>query len=267
MKSELPFLAGCECKGTTSFWNHQIFGEVFLPIDFRLSEACIKQTSKLALWASQSAIVVTNLQSCIEHFRPPFLWSCGCKVTTTFWNHQIFGEVFFWEPHPCVWHLLYIGVPRSHLRGNLLYIGVPRSHSRGYLLLYIAPYPLESEPSTKKLTSSPLVVKTCSPLKALQTPPKTRSFELRVQRYYNFPNPPNFRRSFFSRASSCVWHLLYIGVPRSHLRGHLLYIGVPRSNLRGHLLHIGVPRSHLRGHLLWDCWLLQQSLMCQPSNL
>ena len=29
VKSELLFLAGCECKGTTSFSNHQISGEVF----------------------------------------------------------------------------------------------------------------------------------------------------------------------------------------------------------------------------------------------
>ena len=127
VKSELLFLAGCECKGTTSFWNHQIFGEVFLPVDFCLLEAYIKQVSNQpgkqvsepALLAPRSAAVVTNLQSCIGHFRPPFLWSCGCKVTTTFWIHQIFGEVFFREPHPCVWHLLYVGVPRSHLRGHL----------------------------------------------------------------------------------------------------------------------------------------------------
>ena len=103
---------------------------------------------------------------------------------------------FFREPHSCVWHLLYIGVPRSH--------------SRGYLLLYIAPYPLGSETSTKKLTSSTLIVKTCSLLKALQTPPKTRSFELRVQRYYNFPNPPNFRRSFFFESLIPVSDTYYI---------------------------------------------------------
>ncbi len=78
-------------------------------------------------------------------------------------------------------HLLYIGVPRSLSRRHLLYIGVPRSHLRGHLL-YIVSYPLGPEVSTKKLTSSTLIVKTCSPLKALQTPPKTRSFELRVQR-------------------------------------------------------------------------------------
>ena len=79
-------------------------------------------------------------------------------------------------------HLLYIGVPRSLSRRHLLYIGVPRSNSQRHLLLYIVSYLLGPEISTKKLTSSTLVVKTCSPLKALQTPPKTRSFELRVQR-------------------------------------------------------------------------------------
>ena len=89
------FLRVVSAKVRQVFETTKYLEKFFLPIDFRLSEACIKQTSKLALWASQSAIVVTNLQSCIEHFRPPFLWSCGCKVTTTFWNHQIFGEVFF----------------------------------------------------------------------------------------------------------------------------------------------------------------------------
>lgn len=32
-----------------------------------------------------------------------------------------------------------------------------------------------------------------------QTLPKPRSFELRVQRYYNFPNPPNVWQTFFQR--------------------------------------------------------------------
>ena len=31
-----------------------------------------------------------------------------------------------------------------------------------------------------------------------QTLPKPRSFELRVQRYYNFSNPPNVWQTFFS---------------------------------------------------------------------
>ena len=45
-----------------------------------------------------------------------------------------------------------------------------------------------------------------------------------MQSYDNFLNPPNFRRSFFREPHPCVWYLLYIGVPRSHLREHLLYI-------------------------------------------
>ena len=102
------FLAGCECKGTTSFSNYQMFGEVFFrrsisvcrkPVLKRsllkASDQSRERASKSALQALRSAIVVTNLQSCIGHFRPPFLWSCECKGTTTFWIHQIFGEVFF----------------------------------------------------------------------------------------------------------------------------------------------------------------------------
>ena len=58
-----------------------------------------------------------------------------------------------------------------------------------------------------------------------RTLPTTLSLELRMQRYDNFLNPPNFRRSFFFREPHpCVWHLLYIGVLQSHLRRHLLYI-------------------------------------------
>ena len=125
----------------------------------------------------------------------PFFGVADAKLRQLFESTKFSEKFFFREPHPCVWHLLYIGVPRSHLRRHLLYIGVPRSLSRRHLLyigvprshlrghlLYIVSYPLGPETSTKKLTSSSLIVKTCSPLKALQTPPKTRSFELRVQR-------------------------------------------------------------------------------------
>ena len=113
------FLRVVSAKVRQVFETTKCLEKFFSPIDFCLPKARIKQASnqlskqasKSALRASRSAVVVTNLQSCIGHFRPPFLWSCGCKGTTTFWNHQIFGEVFFREPHLCVWHLLYIGVP------------------------------------------------------------------------------------------------------------------------------------------------------------
>ena len=123
------FLRVVSAKVRQVFETTKYLEKFFLPIDFCLLKARIKQASnqpgkqasKLALLASRSAVVVTNPQSCIGHFRPPFLWSCGCKVTTTFWIHQIFGEVFFREPHPCVWHLLYIGVPRSNSQRHLTY--------------------------------------------------------------------------------------------------------------------------------------------------
>lgn len=56
-------------------------------------------------------------RNCVRHLWPvgspsslghPSLLSCECKGTTTFWIHQIFGEVFFREPRSCVLHLLYI---------------------------------------------------------------------------------------------------------------------------------------------------------------
>ena len=100
----------------------------------------------------------------------PSLLSCECKGTTTFRIHQIFGEVFFFrEPHSGVLHLLY-------------YIGAPKS---------------QWHPLHNKSPSISLSIKTCSPLKDLQTPPKTRSFELRVQRYNDFLKPPNFQQTFF----------------------------------------------------------------------
>lgn len=56
-----------------------------------------------------------------------------------------------------------------------------------------------------------------------RTLPTTLSLELRMQRYNNFLNPPNFRRSFFFESLvPFVWYLLE--VLGSHLRGHLLYI-------------------------------------------
>ena len=96
----------------------------------------------------------------------PFFGVANAKVQQLFESTK-FSEKFFFE-----------SIVRA---SSTYYIGVPRSHSRGYPL-YIVPYPLRPETSTKRLTNSSLIVKTCSPLKDLQTPPKTRSFELRVQR-------------------------------------------------------------------------------------
>ena len=53
------------------------------------------------------------------------------------------------------------------------------------------------KPQQKRLPNNAPSIKTCSPLKDLQTPPKTRSFELRVQRYNDFLKPPNFQQTFF----------------------------------------------------------------------
>ena len=102
------FLRVVSAKVRQVFETTKCLEKFFSPIDFCLLKARIKQASnqlskqasKLALLASRSAVIVTNLQSCIGHFRPPFLWSCGCKGTTTFWNHQIFGEVFFSRASP-----------------------------------------------------------------------------------------------------------------------------------------------------------------------
>ena len=103
----------------------------FLPIDFCLLKARVKQASnqsgeqasKLALPAPRSAVVVTNLQSCIEHFRPPFLWSCGCKGTTTFWIHQIFGEVFFSRASSlCLVPIIYRSTYIASARTSIIYI-------------------------------------------------------------------------------------------------------------------------------------------------
>ena len=89
------------------------------------------ETPKLLKKETLKATRRTSLsRNRIRHFRPvgspsslgnPFLLSCECKGTTTFRIHQIFGEVFFQEHHPCVLHLLYIGVPKSQY---LLYYNV-----------------------------------------------------------------------------------------------------------------------------------------------
>ena len=102
------FLAGCEYKGTTSFWNHQIFGEVFFEsfigarnLSEKLQSYWKKKPSKLP--------VVHLSRNRVRHFRPVgspsslgnlFLLSCECKGTTTFRIHQIFGEVFFSRASP-----------------------------------------------------------------------------------------------------------------------------------------------------------------------
>ena len=58
------------------------------------------------------------------------------------------------------------------------------------------------KPQQKRLPNNAPSIKTCSPLKAPQTPPKTRSFELRVQRYNDFLKPPNFQQTFFAKSHS-----------------------------------------------------------------
>lgn len=112
MKSDLLFLAGCECKGTTSFWNHQIFGEVFSPIVFLSAD---EHSYEQALhWASKST------------------WQAS-----------------------------------HHIDSASVSISCHRSQT-------------------------PIVCRTL---------PTTLSLRLRMQRYDNFLNPPNFRRSFFSSPS------------------------------------------------------------------
>ena len=64
----------------------------------------------------------------------PFFWVASAKVLQLSESAKFSEKFFFREPHPCVWHLLYIGVPRSHSQGHPLYIGVPRSHLQEYLL-------------------------------------------------------------------------------------------------------------------------------------
>ena len=200
------FLRVVSAKVRQVFETTKYLEKFFLPIDFCLLKARIKQASnqpgkqasKLALLASRSAVVVTNLQSYIGHFRPPFLWSCECKGTTTFWIHQIFGEVFFREPHPCVWHLLYIGVPRSHLRRHLLYTGVPRSHLRGHLLYIVSvrTWDLDKE-ADKQLSSRQNLLTT-------QGSPDTSEdpfFWVASAKVIQLPESTKLSTNFFSRMS------------------------------------------------------------------
>ena len=116
------FLRVVSAKVRQVFETTKYLEKFFLPIDFCLLEARVKQASELALLAPRSAAVVTNLQSCIGHFRPPFLWSCGCKVTTTFWIHQIFGEVFFSRASPlCLTPIIYRSTKIASARTPIIY--------------------------------------------------------------------------------------------------------------------------------------------------
>ena len=74
-----------------------------------------------------------------------------------------------------------------------------------------------------------------------------------MQRYNNFLNPPNFRRSFFFESLvPFVWYLLE--VLGSHLRGHLLYIEASKS------------QRHLYSVLLVRVWDLDKEADKQLSN-
>ena len=125
------FLRVVSAKVRQVFETTKHLEKFFSPIDFCLLKARIKQASnqlgkrasKSASQALRSAVVVTDLQSCIGHFRPPFLWSCGCKGTTTFWNHQIFGEVFFSRASPLclVPIIIYRGTSIAFARTPIIY--------------------------------------------------------------------------------------------------------------------------------------------------
>lgn len=86
-----PSLLSCECKGTTTFRIHQIFGEVFFESLARASYTYyIYRNAQALLYPSKLA----HHSRLPRHLRRPVLLSCECKGTTTFWNHQIFSKLF-----------------------------------------------------------------------------------------------------------------------------------------------------------------------------
>ena len=131
-----------------------MFGKVFFRQSISacwklvLSKLLISSASKLLNQSrkrfdqSSSSPTSSHVSDTSDH---PFFGVADAKVQQLFETTKSSEKFFFFESlNPCVWYLLYIGVPiiyigvpRSHSRRHLLYIGVLQSHSRGYLLLYI----------------------------------------------------------------------------------------------------------------------------------
>ena len=142
MKSELLFLAGCECKGTTSFWNHQIFGKVFfsrasseLETPLRNSKATEERNPQSYLpYISPETVSDTSDQSDRQaRSETPFFWVANAKVQQLFESTK-YSEKFFFESLACASYTYYI-------------LGVPKSQC-----LIIMSYPPVSETSTKEAT-------------------------------------------------------------------------------------------------------------------
>ena len=130
VKSELLFLAGFECKGTTSFWNHQIFGKVFfsrapseLETLLRNSKATEERNpqSYLPYISPETVSDTSNQSDCQAYSETPLFWAADAKVQQLFESTKYSEKFFFRAHHPCVLHLLYIGVPKSQC---LLYYNV-----------------------------------------------------------------------------------------------------------------------------------------------
>lgn len=144
-----------------NFWR-----SFFSPIDFWVPKARIKKAPRSAIQASHHYRLrkrfdqlssLPNSNHVSDTSDHPFFGVANAKVRQLFESTKFSEKFFFRAPRSCVLHLLY-------------YIGSP---------------------------SDALNIKNLLTTHEAQTLPKPRSFELRVQRYYNFSNPPNIKPTFF----------------------------------------------------------------------
>lgn len=109
VKSELLFLADCECKGTTSFWNHQIFGEVFfsrasseLETLLRNSKATEERNpqSYLSYISPETMSDTSNQSDRQARSETPLFWVANAKVQQLFESTKYSEKFFFPRASP-----------------------------------------------------------------------------------------------------------------------------------------------------------------------
>ena len=159
------FLWIVSAKVRQVFETTKFLEKFFSPIDFWVPKARIKKAPRSAIQASHHIDSTSVSINYHRHQAPTMYRTLPTTLSLElrmqrydkFLNPPNFRRSFFWTPRSCVLHLLY-------------YIGSP---------------------------SDALNIKNLLTTHEAQTLPKPRSFELRVQRYINFSNPPNIKPTFF----------------------------------------------------------------------
>lgn len=102
-RSETPFFWVANAKVQQLFestkYSEKFFSRAspvrLTPIIYSVISASIWNLNKRGYRTTLYPSKLAHHSRISKHLRRPVLLSCECKGTTTFWNHQIFGKLFF----------------------------------------------------------------------------------------------------------------------------------------------------------------------------